>query len=84
MPFPLVFDPASTTISPPASLIIVAEASEADRLERLPASHLVRGVLYANAGLLDDAERELAALSAQNPNSEVADRLLKQIRGFRR
>ena len=45
--------------------------------ERLPASHLVRGVLYANAGLLDDAERELAALSAQNPNSEVADRLLK-------
>jgi hypothetical protein len=67
---------------PPARFIVV-DASEAGRLERLPASHLVRGVLYANAGLLDDAERELAALSAQNPNSEVADRLLKQIRGFR-
>ena len=67
----------------PPAMFKVADASEADRLERLPASHLVRGVLYANAGLLDDAERELAALSVQNPNSEVADRLLKQIRGFR-
>jgi anti-sigma factor RsiW len=26
---------------------------------------------------------QLAALSAQNPNSEVADKLLKEIRGFR-
>jgi hypothetical protein len=67
----------------PPARFMVAEAPDAVRLERLPASHLVRGVLYANAGLLDDAERELAALSVQNPNSEVADRLLKQIRGLR-
>ena len=67
----------------PPARFIVADTAEADRLERLSASHLVRGVLYANAGLLDDAERELAALSVQNPNSEVVDRLLRQIRGFR-
>jgi hypothetical protein len=67
----------------PPARFRVADVTEAQRLERLPASHLVRGVLYANAGLLDDAERELAALSVQNPNSEVADRLLKQIRGLR-
>ena len=67
---------------PPARFSVLS-ASDADHFQTLPASHLVRGVLYANAGLLDDAERELAALSAQNPNSEVADRLLMQIRGFR-
>ncbi len=67
---------------PPARFRVLG-ASDAEHFQTLPASHLVRGVLYANAGLLDDAERELAALSAQNPNSEVADRLLMQIRGFR-
>jgi hypothetical protein len=61
----------------------VADTSEADRLRRLPALDLARGVLHANAGLLDNAERELAALSVLNPNSEVADQLLKQIRGSR-
>ena len=68
--------------APPARFRVL-DSSAADRFQTLPASHLVRGILYANAGLVADAERELAALSAQNPNSEVADRLLKQIRGFR-
>jgi hypothetical protein len=67
----------------PEAKFKVLDAQEADRLGRLPASHLVRGVLYANAGLLDDAERELMALSVQDPDSGVADRLLKQIRGLR-
>jgi hypothetical protein len=68
--------------APPARFRVL-DASTADRFQTLPASHLVRGVLYASAGLVADAERELAALSAQNPNSEVADKLLKEIRGFR-
>jgi hypothetical protein len=68
--------------APPARFRVL-DSSTADRFQTLPASHLVRGVLYANAGLVADAERELAALSAQNPNSEVADKLLKEIRGFR-
>lgn len=67
---------------PPARFMVV-EPAEAIRLEQLPASHLVRGVLYANAGLFDDAARELAALSMQNPGSEVANSLLKQIQGVR-
>ena len=67
--------------APPARFRVL-ESEAADQLQTLPASHLVRGVLYANAGLMADAERELAALSAQNPNSEVADNLLKQIRGI--
>jgi anti-sigma factor RsiW len=33
-------------------------------------SHLVLGVLYARAGLLDEAERELGVLRQQNPASE--------------
>ena len=35
---------------------MVVEPAEAVRLEQLPASHLVRGVLYAHAGLFDDAD----------------------------
>jgi hypothetical protein len=66
----------------PAARFRVLDSATAGQFQTLPASHLVRGVLYANAGLVADAERELTALSAQNPTSEVADRLLKQIRGF--
>jgi hypothetical protein len=43
-------------------------------------SHLARGVLYAQAGLLEDAERELRALVKRNPKSEVARKLLLSIR----
>jgi lipopolysaccharide biosynthesis regulator YciM len=41
---------------------------------------LVLGLLYARAGLLDEAEREFRALREANPNSELAHRLLKQVR----
>jgi anti-sigma factor RsiW len=67
---------------PPARFMIV-EPAEAVRLEHLPASHLVRGVLYANAGLFDDAARELTALSMQNPDSDIANSLLTQIQELR-
>jgi hypothetical protein len=64
----------------PAARFRVLDAQAASQLQTLPASHLVRGILYANAGLVADAERELAALSAQNPDSEIASTLLRQIR----
>jgi Putative zinc-finger len=67
---------------PPAKFFVVG-AEDASRLAKIPASHLVRGILYANAGLVDDAERELAAVAAQNPNSDVVSRLLTQLREFR-
>jgi hypothetical protein len=47
-------------------------------------SHLVLGVLYAEAGLLDDAERELAALQQANSGSDLARDLLVQVRALRK
>jgi hypothetical protein len=47
-------------------------------------SHLVLGLLYAEAGLLSEAEREMRALQKANPDSEIASRLLSRIEGMRR
>jgi hypothetical protein len=47
-------------------------------------SHLVRGVLFARVGLLDDAERELRALAAANPRSAVARKLLASVTALRK
>jgi len=46
-------------------------------------SHLTLGILYAQAGLLDDAERELQALLRANPQSAVARNLLDSLRAKR-
>lgn len=59
-----------------------AELREARRQE--PVSHLALGVLYARAGLLDGAERELSALLQANPQSDVARKLLAGVRAARR
>jgi hypothetical protein len=45
-----------------------------------PGSHLVLGVLYARAGMLQDAERELKVLAAENPHSVVAQKLLSNLK----
>lgn len=49
----------------PQGLMLVLGAAEASRLKeaarRFPADHLLLGVLYARAGVLDAAEREFAA-----------------------
>jgi hypothetical protein len=47
-------------------------------------SHLTLGILYAQAGLLDDAERELQALLRANPQSALARNLLRGVRAKRR
>lgn len=58
-----------------------ARAAEIQRARRAnPDSHLALGVLYAQAGLLDDAEREFGALVRANPKSEVARKLLNDVR----
>jgi Putative zinc-finger len=62
-----------------------AKADELSNVERLVGdSHLVRGTLYARAGLLADAEQEMLALVAANPNSPVARQLLQSVRSLRR
>lgn len=47
-------------------------------------SHLMLGLLYAEAGLVREAEQELRALQKANPESEVARVLLNQVRTLRR
>ena len=64
----------------PAARFEVADAATADRLRALPASHAVRGILYANAGLVDAAGQELSALASENPESTLVRGLLSQVR----
>lgn len=47
-------------------------------------SHLTLGLLYAQAGLLDEAEQEFGALQKANPDSALVQRLLSQIQKLRR
>lgn len=68
--------------APEARFRVLARPQEEDlkRAEKLYArSHLTLGVLYSRAGLLDEAEREFRALLAANPDSQVAQKLLRSI-----
>jgi hypothetical protein len=57
-----------------------ARAKELARARRaFASSHLTMGLLYAQAGLLDEAEREFRELQRANPDSAVAGRLLKRV-----
>ena len=47
-------------------------------------SHLTLGILYAQSGLLDDAEREFGALLRANPKSRLVQKLLRIVREKRR
>jgi len=47
-------------------------------------SHLKLGILYANDGLLDDAEREFRAAIAANDEGALARKLLQGVRQMRR
>ena len=62
---------------------MIADAATAVRLEHLPASPLVRGVLYANAGLLDDADREFRTIGATDQGADRVDAFLAQLRQAR-
>lgn len=62
-----------------------SRARELQRAERAaPRSHLAVGVLYARAGLLEEAEREFQLLNAANPRSAAARRLLRDVRARKR
>jgi len=54
---------------------------QAERTE--PRSHLTRGVLYAEAGLLDEAEQELRLLVRKNPHADIANKLLRSLQAIR-
>jgi hypothetical protein len=62
-----------------------SKASEISQARKAAAtSHLALGVLYAQAGLLDEAEREFNLLLKENPNSTIARNLLRNLRAARR
>lgn len=70
---------------PPAApaKFVVLDSSTNSKLQQLPPSHLVRAVLCANAGLLDDANQELAVVRKANPQSALVQHLLDQVRQIR-
>lgn len=62
-----------------------AKTRELEQARRTyPDSHLVLGILYQRAGLLDDAEREFKTLTAANPKSQTARKLLNDLKSLRR
>jgi hypothetical protein len=61
-----------------------ARANELVRARRSYASsHLTLALLYADAGLLDEAEEEFRALQKANPNSMISRRLLASAQAMR-
>ena len=60
-----------------------ARANEIAKAKRdFESSHLTLGLLYADAGLLKEAELEFRLLRRANPNSDVARNLLRQIQSL--
>lgn len=47
-------------------------------------SPLTLGVLYAEAGLLDEAEQELRVLVRDNPGAGIAQKLLRQVQSLKK
>lgn len=60
------------------------KANELMRAKRAyPSSHLTLGLLFAEAGLLREAEQEFRLLRRANPNSDVVRNLLRQVQALR-
>jgi anti-sigma factor RsiW len=79
-----------TSPRPPApqAKFRVLDQSKANELARAKraygSSHLTLALLYADAGLLKEAEQELRLVQRSNPNSDLARKLLRQIQSLRR
>jgi hypothetical protein len=78
-----------TPFEPVPGLIIFKVSSEKEKLQIESAgnstkSNLVRAILYARAGLLEQSEVELKAELVKNPNSSKAKKMLAQVQGWRR
>jgi hypothetical protein len=71
-----------------AAQVKILEQVKIDELARVsrshPDAHLLLGILYARAGLLDEAAREFTILLRNNPRSDVAQKLLNTVKASRR
>lgn len=80
----------TTSPRPPApqAKFRVLDQTKANELARAKrahgSSHLALGMLYAEAGLLKEAEAEFRLLRRSNPDSEIAQKLLRQVQALRR
>jgi len=62
-----------------------SRANEVAKARRAyPSSHLALGLLYAEAGLLSEAEQELRVVQKANPESEIARELLSQVQAAKK
>jgi Putative zinc-finger len=76
--------PSATAPEAKFKVLEQQQAEELTRARRIYAgSHLALSVLYARAGLLDEAETELKALVRDNPTSTVARKLLQSLQAWR-
>jgi hypothetical protein len=71
----------------PQAKFRILDAAKANALAKAKrayaSSHLTLGLLYAEAGLLNEAEQELRLLRRANPNSDIALSLLRQVRSLK-
>src|SRR5262249_49439001 len=82
-----VFSDGRWTLAPappqPAARFRIVAKSDEMHLKQAralyPKSHLLLGVLYAKAGLIAPAKKELESLALTNPKSLVAKKLLRQV-----
>jgi hypothetical protein len=72
----------------PEAKFFVLEKAKAAEIERFQAAnagdHLVLGILYAQAGVLQTAASELKQVSPSDPNHNLAQRLLTSVEEHRR
>lgn len=77
----------SPVLPAPQAKFKVLDSSAARMIEQAERayrdSHLTLGVLYAEAGLLDEAEQEFRALVRDNPRADVAQKLLRSVQAMR-
>jgi len=78
---------SSPVLPAPQAKFRILDRSTLDMMEQAeraePHSHLTRGVLYAEAGMLDKAEEELQLLVRQNPRADIAHKLLRSVQAMR-
>src|SRR5271157_187792 len=72
----------------PEARFEVINQSQADQLARSkltqPSNHFALGCAYANAGVLDEAERELRLVSTSDANYDLSQKFIVQLEALRR
>lgn len=77
---------SSSAATPEARFRILSEPQAAQlktAAQQYANSHLALGVIYAQEGLLDDAEHEFQALLKSSPHSKIPPNLLRDLRALR-